>query len=197
MALPLKLRLKVFTKLAQAVPGAPGSPASPASPTSPTSPNAPTEPTSTQAGTKNPSQPASSMMNLPVGWTNWAHQLDRVIAKVDRVIIAGTKSKYNFNDLFQNKFPSGADTEFAPPDPTGDVIRFARQIYQTVMNSGAPFREALKNDYMRNAIWGLLQSPYLQKFQQVNTKGPLAGVGGDLSTMRSDLLSLFNSIPAQ
>jgi hypothetical protein len=137
------------------------------------------------------------MMNLGVGWTNWAQPLDKIVAKLDRVLIAGTHNKYNFNDLFQNKFPSGSDTEFAPPSPTGDVIRFGRQIYQYVMNNGSPFRGALQHGDMRSRVGVLLNSPYLQKFQQVNTQGPLASVGADLSTMRSDLLSLFNSIPAQ
>lgn len=196
--LPLKLRLKIFNKLAQAVPGAPASPASPSAPGSPTSPNAPTTPTSTtQSPAKSPSQPASAMMNLAVGWTNWSQPLDRLIGKIDKVLIAGTKNKYNFNDLFQNRFPSGADTAFVPPDPTGDIIRFGRQIYQYVMNNGNSFTGPLRHPDMRNRIGALLNSPYLQKFQQVNIKGPLAGVGADLSTMRSDLLSLFNSIPTQ
>lgn len=192
--LPLKIRKRILNKLAQATPGAP---ASPASPTSPTAPNAPTEPSSTTGAKKSPSQPATAMMNLATGWTNWAHPLDNFIAKLDKIIIAGTNQEHNFNDLFQNKFPSGVDTAYAPPNPTGDIIRFGRQIYQWVMNNGAPFRTALPNEDMRNRIQALLNSPYLSKFAQVNMAGPLRNVSGDLNTMRSDLLALFNSIPAQ
>jgi hypothetical protein len=193
--LPLKLRLKILNKLAQAVPGSPPSPASPASPASPSTT---TSPTSTVAGpSKSPSAPASAMMNLGVGWPNFIPQIDKLVAKVDKVLIAGTKNKFNFNDLFQNKFPSGVETEFAPPDPTGDVIRFAKQIFQYIMNSGVPFQGALQHGDMRNRVGALVQSPYLQKFQQVNMQGPLAGVGADLSTLRSDLQNLYQSIPAQ
>jgi hypothetical protein len=198
--LPLKLRLRLLSKLAQAVPGSPaspGSPTAPGDPASPTSPTSPTIPSSTTSGPKkSPSQPATAMMNLTVGWTTWAQPINALIAKIDKVIIAGTKQKHSFNDLFQNKFPSGVETEFPPPDPTGDIIRFGKQIYQLVMNGGAPFRAPLQPADMRNRIDSLLKSPYLQKFQQVNMKGPLATAGVDLSSIRNDLLSLLNSIPA-
>lgn len=193
--LPLKLRLKMLNKLAQAVPGAPASPASPSSPASPDAPTTPTSPTATPS--KSPSPPASSMMNLGVGWPNFVPQLDKFISKVDKVIIAGTKNKFNFNELFQNKFPSGVETDFAPPDPTGDVIRFAKQIFGYVMNNGAPFRGALQHADMRNRIYALLNSPYLTKFQQVNMRGPLASVSADLSSMKSDLQNLYQSIPLE
>lgn len=183
--LPLKLRLKIFNKLAQTVPGAP------ASPTAPTTPKS-----TTATPKKSPSQPASAMINLGVGWPNWTQQIDALIAKLDKVIIAGTKQEYSFNDLFQNKFPSGVQTKFPPPDPTGDIIRFGEQIYELVMNKGAQFRTSLQPADMRNRIDALLKSPYLSKFQQVNMKGPLATAGVDLSSIRSDLLSLYNSIPA-
>lgn len=192
MLLPLKLRLKILNKLAQTVPGAPASPASPASPTAPATPATPTS----TAPTKSPSQPATAMINLSVGWTTWAQPINALIAKLDKVIIAGTKQKHNFNDLFQNRFPSGVETEFPPPDPTGDFIRFGKQIYQNIMNNGVPFQGPLQRNEMHARIGALLNSPYLQKFQQVNMKGPLATAGVDLSSMRSDLLSLYNSIPA-
>jgi len=184
--LPLKLRLKILNKLAQEAPD------------SPASPTAPSSPTSTTAGpSKSPSPPGSSMMNLGVGWPNYIPQIDKLIAKIDKVIIAGTVNKHNFNDLFQNKFPSGVETEFPPPDPTGDVIRFGKQIYQYVMNNGVPFRSALQNEDMRNRISVLLNSPFLTKFQQVNIRGPLADVGADLSTLRNDIQTLLQSIPLQ
>jgi len=188
--LPLKVRLKIFNKLAQAVPGAP------ASPTSPTSPTAPAEPASTTGAHKAPSQPATAMMNLATGWTNWAQQINKIVGKVDAAIIAGTSQKYNFNDLFQNRFPSGVDTEFPPPDPTKDIIGFARLIYQYMLNNGRPYSGALQHPEMRSRVNTLLSAPELQKFQQVNTKGPLKNLGIDLSSLRSDLLSLYNSIPA-
>lgn len=199
--LPIKLRLKLLNKFAQAVPGSPASPSSPSSPAapgdpaSPTAPNQPTSPTATPS--KSPSAPASSMMNLGVGWPNFIPQIDKLIAKVDRVLIAGTKNKHNFNDLFQNKFPSGVETEFAPPDPTGDVIRFSKQIFGYIMNNGAPFRGPLQHADMRNRIAALLNSPFLTKFQQVNIRGPLAAVGADLSTLRSDIQNLLQAIPPQ
>lgn len=196
--LPIKLRLKILNKLAQAVPGAPASPASPASPSSPASPAAPTTPaTSTTSITKAPSPPASSMMNLPIGWTNWAQQINKLVAKVDAALIAGTAKKYNFNDLYQNKFPSGVDTEFPPPDPTKEIIGFGRLIYQYMLNGGVPYRGPLNHDEMRRRVNILLSSPQLQKFQQVNVKGPLGNMGVDLTSMRNDLLSLYNSIPAR
>lgn len=136
-------------------------------------------------------------MNLAVGWTNWAQPIDKIVAKIDKVIIAGTNQKFNFNDLFQNKFPSGVETEFPPPDPTADVIRFAKQIFGYVMNNGVPFRTALQHADMRNRIAALLNSPYLQKFQQVNIQGPLASVGADISSMKSDIQNLLQSIPLE
>lgn len=186
--LPLKVRLKILNKLAQAVPGAPPSPESP---------TAPTEPTSTTAKpTKHPSQPATAMMNVATGWPNWVPQINGLVHKIDVAIIAGTDQKYNFNDLFQNRFPTGVDTEFPPPDPTKDIIGFGRLIYQQIMNNGTPFRESLKHEDMRRRVNLLLRAPQLQKFQQVNVKGPLGGAGVDLTSLRNDLLSLYNSIPA-
>lgn len=198
-----KLRRKLLMKWAQvpgapSAPGSPASPASPASPDSPASPASPTTPTTPDSTTgvkKQPSQPASSMMNVGIGWPNWVQQIDGLVHTIDAVIIGGTKQKYNFNDLFQNRFPSGVDTEFPPPDPTGDVIRFGRQIYQQVMNNGTPFTRALTGAEMRSRIGALLQSPYLLKFQQINPAGPLGSSGAQLSTLRNSLLGLYNSLP--
>ncbi len=186
---PQKLRLKILTRLAQTVPGAPASPASPSSPTAPTTPD------STTLKSKPASQPASSMMNVSVGWPNWFRQIDTLVSTIDKVIIAGTKNKYNFNDLFQNKFPSGVDTEFPPPDPTGDVIKFGRQIWEQLMNKGDTFTTKLSAPDMRNRVWALLQSPYLQKFQQINPAGPLGSSRAQLSTLRAFLQAFFNSLP--
>lgn len=190
--LPLKIRRRILNKLAQAVPG---SPASPPSPTSPTSPNAPTEPSSTMAIKKAPSGPASDMMNLSIGWGAWTQYINSLVGKLDKAIITGTEQKYNFNDLFQNKFPSGVDTNYAPPNPTKDLIAFGRLIFQNIMNNGVPFTGPLKNEDMRAKVDLLLGAPELTKLQQVNQAGPLRNVGVDLSTVRSDLLTLKNSIP--
>lgn len=190
--LPLKLRKRILNKLAQAVPG---SPASPASPTSPTAPNAPTEPTSTTAVKKQPSPAASDMMNLATGWTNWTQGINSLVAKIDAVLIEGTKQKYNFSDLFQNKFPSGIDTNYPPPNPTKDIIAFGRLIFINIMNSGVPFTGPLRGDQMRGRIDLLLNAPELTKLQQINPSGPLGNAGVNLSNVRNDLLSLQNSIP--
>ena len=198
-----KLRRKLLMKWAQ-VPGAPSapggpaspaSPASPSSPASPASPASPTDPASSTANKKSPSQPASSMLNVGIGWPNWVQYIDGLVKSIDKVIIAGTKQSFNFNDLFQQRFPSGVDSDYPPPDPTGDVIRFGRQIYQQLMNNGTPFTGPLQTGDMRARVYALLQSPYLQKFQQINPSGPLGSSGAQLSTLRAYILGFYNSLP--
>lgn len=134
-------------------------------------------------------------MNVSVGWPNHTNQyINPLVAKIDKVVIAGTKQRYNFDDLFQN-YPSSIASNFAPPDPTGDVIRFASLIIQQLMNGKRPFDNKLGTNDMRNRVGALMQSPYLQKFQQINPAGPLGSSGTQLSTLRADLLAFYNSLP--
>lgn len=178
--IPRQLRLKLLEKVAQ---------------TTTTTTTAPTTP----AGNKGKSQPASSLMpTLANGWGQLVSGINSLVASVDSVILAGTNNKYNFENLFQNGFPMGVDTEYPPPNPTKDAIAFGRIIYNMLLNNGLqhPFNAPLQHNDMRNRINMVLQAPQLLKFQQVNVSGPLGQSNANLSSIRSILLAMLNSIPS-
>lgn len=186
----LKQRLKFLRKLGQTAPSeGQGSQSATGTPTTGTNTQQGAQPTAT----KNKSQPASSMMDLSA-WGGWTRNIDGLVRMIDSAIIAGTKNKYNFFDLFTSRFPQGVASEFPPPDPTKDIISFAGKIYQQLMNSGHPLGRLQHSD-MRQRVSVLLNAPELQKFQQINPQGPLGLQGVSLDSVRDAVMNFLNSIP--
>ena len=176
--IPRQVRLRMFQRWAQTTPGAPATPTTP-------------------QGNKGQSQPASSLMpTLSTGWGPLTGAINGLVKSVDSVIMAGTDNKHNFESLFQNGFPAGVDSEYPPPNPTKDAISFGRLIFTNILNNGVqhPFNTPLRNVDMRNRINILLQSPQLQKFQEVNVRGPLGQSGANLSQIRANLISMLSAV---
>lgn len=141
--LPLKLRLKIFSKLAQAVPGSPASPASPTSPASPNSPNAPTQPASTTSQTLQP-PPAFNVASGPWAWVRMRYNaatvgyLQTIMNAVNTVMHYATDGKFNLAKNQNNL--GGIDSSATGSTDGKNSILLAQSFYKTFLNNGNDFQ---------------------------------------------------------
>lgn len=168
--LPLKLRLKMLNKLAQAVPGAPGSPASPASPASPT---ATTTPTSTTAAVVPP--PPAFTASGAWGWMGNVYNsasvgfLNALVGILNTALHYSSQGKHNWQTLRNNSFnvdPSGEKSV-----DTKNMLNLSKLVYQSYLNGGNQFPAQVTGAQIATWNNAVLQAqPYLN-LSQLNPTG--------------------------
>jgi hypothetical protein len=171
--LPLKLRLKILNKLAQAVPG---SPASPASPTSPTSPNAPTTPSSTQAAIIPP--PPAFTASGAWGWMGNVYNsasvgfIDELVKLFNLALHYSSQGQHNWQTLRNNGFnvdPSGEKSVDAK-----NLLNLSKLIYSSYLNSGNQFPAKVTGSQV--ATWNndVLKAQSYLNLSQLSSTGEVA-----------------------
>ncbi len=171
--IPLKLRIKMLSKLAQAVPG---SPASPASPTSPTSPNAPTTPESTQAATIPP--PPAFQASGAWGWMNNVYNsysvsiINSLVSLLNNALHYSSNGKYNWQTLKNAGF--NVDSSGGHSIDTKNLLNLSVLIYQSYLNGGNQPQQKVTGEQV--AAWNnaTTQNQSLLNLSQINPTGLVA-----------------------
>lgn len=167
--IPLKLRIKMLSKLAQAVPG---SPASPASPTSPTAPNAPTTPESTQAATIPP--PPVFQASGAWGWmgnvynSNSVGLIDSLADLLNKSLHYASNGKFNWEKL-RNNF--NVDASAAGGEDAKNLLNLSKLVHKSYLNSGNAFPQKVTGNQI--AVWNAELQGVLNSIQ-LNPTGPVA-----------------------
>jgi hypothetical protein len=174
--LPLKLRLKILNKLAQAVPGAPASPASPSSPASPASPTTTNAPASTTAAVIPP--PPAFTASGAWGWLGNVYNsasvsiLDRLVGLLNMALHYSSEGKFNFQVLRNNGFsvdPSGANSI-----DTKNLLILSKAVYQTYLNGGNQFPQKVAGSQIIAWNSSLSQSQAFLNLSQLSPTGTIA-----------------------
>jgi len=181
--IPLKLRMKMLSKLAQAVPGAP---ASPASPTAPTSPNAPTTPASTQAATIPP--PPAFQASAVWGWmgnvynSNSVGTIDGLAGLLNKALHFASQGKFNWEKL-RNNF--NVDASAAGGTDAMYLLNLSKLVHKNYLNSGNAFPQKVTGNQI--AVWNTELQNALNTIQ-LNPTGPVAQKLGDLKNIIPNIL---------
>lgn len=171
--LPLKLRMKMLSKLAQAVPG---SPASPASPTSPTAPNAPTTPASTTAATIPP--PPSFQASGAWGWMGNVYNsysvtiINDLVDLLNEALHYSSNGKYNWQMLRNNGF--NVDSSGGHSIDTKNLLNLSTLIYNSYLNSGNQPQQKITGQQIVAWNNAVNQSQSFLNLSQINPTGPVA-----------------------
>lgn len=141
-----------------------------------------------------PAQKSSSASTLfpsiNIGWDSGrVIYINRIISMMDMATAIGTNNKYNFQKLWNARFPSGAESEFT--SPVKDLLILFRKMFIQFLNSSTPFQKALSSTEVSQRINVILQSPELTKLEQVNPSGPLGNAGVSLASMRQLLMNIL------
>jgi hypothetical protein len=175
--LPLKLRLKMLNKIAQAVPGAPASPASPASPSALPAQPATTTPSSTTAATIPP--PPNFKASAAWGWLGGSGLynptsvgfLDGLVSLLNTALHYASEGAFNWEKL-RNNFnvdPSGLHSVDAK-----NLFNLSKLVYQSYLNSGTQFPAKVTGTQI--AAWNnaVMQAQSYLNLSQLNPTGVVA-----------------------
>jgi len=166
--LPLKLRLKILNKLAQAVPGAPGAPASPAYPASPASPTTTTTPASTTAAVIPP--PPAFTASGAWGWMGNVYNsasvgfINGLVSILSTALHYSSQGQHNWQTLRNNGFnvdPSGEKSV-----DTKNLLNLSKLVYNTYLNGGNQPPAKITGNQIATWNSSVMQSqPYLNLSQ--------------------------------
>ena len=171
--LPLKLRLKLLNKLAQAVPGAPASPASPSSPASPASTTSPTS-TTDQATVQPP--PSFNVASGAWAWITGVYNpatiryLTIIFSMLNNAMQYSTNGKFNLakdQNNVANLDPSGVGSTDGK-----NIILLTQSFYKTFINSGNTFKPTAAQ--INGWATTIGNSQPLLNLSQLSPTGPLA-----------------------
>ena len=173
-----KERMKVLERIAQTTTGTPATGA-------------------TQTGTQTTTPPtqrsAAASTLFPSVATGWDASrvvyVNRVVRMLDAAVGTGTNGKYNFQKLWDAKFPAGAESEFT--SPVKDLLVLFRKVFQYFLNNGVPFQRQLNTAEVTQRVNAILSAPEIAKLEQVNPAGPLGNVGVSLANIRQDLINML------
>lgn len=115
--------------------------------------------------------------------------VNRIVGQLDAAAGKGTMGKYNFQKLWDAKFPTGAESEFT--SPVKDLLVLFRKVFMQFLNGGVPFQKALNNGEVTQRVNVILSAPEIAKFEQVNPNGPLGQAGVSLAKIRQDLTNML------
>lgn len=187
--LPLKFRLKMLNKLAQAVPTAPASPASP------TSPTAPTTPSSDTAKAVQP-PPSFNIASGPWAWVTRSYNaptvgyLNTIFGMLNTLMHYSTNGEHNMVKN-QNNLAS-VDASGAKSVDGKNAILLAQLFYKYFLNNGQPFRpHAAQINYWANTI---SNSQPLLNLSKLNPTGPAAQQMRLNDTFRQSILNTLGYI---
>lgn len=197
--LPLKLRMKILSKLAQTVPGSPASPASPASPTAPTSPNAPTTPSSTQAATIPP--PPAFQASGAWGWmgnvynSNSVGFIDSLVDLLNKALHYASSGKFNWQ-ILRNNF--NVDASAAGSVDAKNLLNLSKLVHQTYLNGGNAFPQKVTGTQIATWNTSVSQSQAFLNLSQLNPTGLVAQkIGNPKDSILNILRELARYNPVQ
>jgi hypothetical protein len=208
--LPLKLRLKMLNKLAQAVPGSPASPASPSSPASPASPSSPSSPTSpTQPGSTTtaplPPPPAFNPISGPWAWIPNGYngssvgELSAILNAINGALYFASSGKYSLQKNQSNL--GGLDPSGGGSTDSKNLILLSQLLFRTFLNNGQPFKPTPAQ--IANWVTQAKNSQPLSQLSQLNPTGPageylrLGSSFREFMNKHLDLLAGFNRAQQQ
>lgn len=183
-----KTRLKILRRIAQET-GAPA-PDAPATATPADPPVAPPPAPTLRASEAYPS--------IRVGFdAGRVAIIDNVVARLNIASNTITNGKYNFQVLKNNNFQFDP-SEFSSPDQK-NLMLFFQKVFQTLLNRGASYTQAVSSQAINTAVQYLLQSPELANLSQVNPAGPIAQKipGNFKDGLRELIARLQPTVPTQ
>jgi hypothetical protein len=193
--LPLKLRLKILNKIAQAVPGAPASPASPPSPTAPTTPDSTTKATV--------ASPPTFQASGAWGWMNNVYNsysvttLDKLVSLLHTALHYASDGKHNFQTLKNNSF--NVDSSGEKSIDSKNLLNLSSLIYKTYLNAGNQPPAKITPEQI--TMWNnqVNQSQSFLNLSQLSPTGTLAQkIPGNLKeNIQNSLRELSRYNPAQ
>jgi hypothetical protein len=128
--------------------------------------------------------------SITVGWdSSRVVYVNKVVGQLDAATGKGTSNKYNFQKLWDAKFPAGAESEFT--SPVKDLLVLFRKVFVYFLNNGIPFQTQLNSGQVTQRVNVILTSPEIAKFEQVDPNGPLGQAGVSLATIRQTLTSML------
>lgn len=174
--LPLKFRLKILNKLAQAVPGAPGAPASPASPASPTSPASTTNPTSTTAAVIPP--PPAFTASGAWGWMGNVYNsasvgfINSLVSTLNTALHYASQGQHNWQTLKNNSF--NVDSSGEKSVDSKNLLNLSRLIYTSYLNGGNQFPQKVTGDQVATWNNAVMQAQSYLNLSQLSPTGAIA-----------------------
>jgi hypothetical protein len=128
--------------------------------------------------------------SITVGWdSSRVVYVNKVVGQLDAATSKGTSNKYNFQKLWDAKFPAGAESEFT--SPVKDLLVLFRKVFMYFLNNGVPFQTQLNAGQVTQRVNVILSAPEIAKFEQVDPNGPLGQAGVSLATIRQTLTSML------
>ena len=150
-------------------------------------------PGATSAAAPPAQRSASASTLFPSVVTGWDSSrvvyVNKIVGQLDAAVGKGTNGKYNFQKLWNAKFPTGAESEFT--SPVKDLLVLFRKVFMQFLNNGVPFQKPLNNGEVTQKVNVILSAPEIAKFEQVDPNGPLGQAGVSLASIRQNLTSML------
>jgi len=128
--------------------------------------------------------------SIVTGWdSSRVVYVNNIVGQLDAATSKGTNNKYNFQKLWDAKFPTGADSEFT--SPVKDLLVLFRKVFMQFLNNGVPFQKALNSAEVTQRVNAILSAPEISKFEQVDPNSPLGQAGVSLASIRQTLTSML------
>lgn len=128
--------------------------------------------------------------SVGIGWDpSRVVYVNKIVGQLDAAAGKGTNGKYNFQKLWDAKFPTGAESEFT--SPVKDLLVLFRKIFMLFLNNGVPFQKPLNSGEVTQKVNAILLAPEVAKLEQVNPNGPLGQAGVSLASIRQTLTSML------
>lgn len=199
--IPIKLRKKIFFKLAQVstttAPAAPTAPASPAAPASPTTPDTSVAANEQMVNVNLGEPPDFNPTNLYPTLTkafapNALGVINRLSNYINDAIFYASNGQYSLKNFYNVNFNFSPTMIPSTNRNLNFLAMFAKEMYKELYNSNNAYTAPLNKELYSNKINALLQSQYLNNLSQVNPNSQLAKkMGGNVKIEVINILKLL------
>lgn len=177
--LPLKLRIRMLSKIAQTVPGAPSAPSDPAAPGAPADPASPTAPATPESTTATQIPPPPNFQaSAAYGWmtnsynSNTVASIDKLASIINMALHYASNSKFNLLILRNQSFQ--VDPSAAPSIDAKNLLNLSVLLYKTYLNSGNQFPQKPTGNQIHEWNSRIEQSQAFLNLSQLSPTGTVA-----------------------